>query len=103
MDPNKFGIFEKKRKEVKNDLQRIVRERRIQRQDGRNKRKRGEEDIKIIARIIKMIGEDEIINEILVERRFDKKSVDARRRLVPIKRTPCHRLPRETLRFSLPS
>lgn len=50
-----------------------------------------------------MIGENEIINEILVERRFDKKSVDARRRLVPIKRTPCHRLPRETLRFSLPS
>lgn len=101
MDPNKFGIFEKKRKEVKNDLQRIVRERRIQRQE--TKGRDGEEDIKIIARIIKMIGEDEIINEILVERRFDKKSVDARRRLVPIKRTPCHRLPRETLRFSLPS
>lgn len=101
MDPNKFGIFEKKRKEVKNDLQRIVRERRIQRQE--TKERDGEEDIKIIARIIKMIGEDEIINEILVERRFDKKSVDARRRLVPIKRTPCHRLPRETLRFSLPS
>lgn len=101
MDPNKFGIFEKKRKEVKNDLQRIVRERRIQRQE--TKERDGEEDIKIIARIIKMIGENEIINEILVERRFDKKSVDARRRLVPIKRTPCHRLPRETLRFSLPS
>lgn len=91
----------KKRKEVKNDLQRIVRERRIQRQE--TKERDGEEDIKIIARIIKMIGEDEIINEILVERRFDKKSVDARRRLVPIKRTPCHRLPRETLRFSLSS
>lgn len=91
----------KKRKKVKNDLQRIVRERRIQRQE--TKERDGEEDIKIIARIIKMIGEDEIINEILVERRFDKKSVDARRRLVPIKRTPCHRLPRETLRFSLPS
>lgn len=102
MDPNKFGIFEKKkRKKVKNDLQRIVRERRIQRQE--TKERDGEEDIKIIARIIKMIGENEIINEILVERRFDKKSVDARRRLVPIKRTPCHRLPRETLRFSLPS